>query len=154
MNPFNHNIRFLRKKKGFSQQKLGDLLGVTRGMIASYEEETNASDEFKGQLAQQFDLNLSKFLTFVMDEYNYSSFFNSFSQEETSQVNEPAAEYGEKSLLDLIELLPASDIKEALRAKAIKISEKDASQKEKIIALHEYKDELLKILKDEGYSFD
>lgn len=153
MKPFNHNIKFLRKKKGFSQREFAELLGVNRGNIATYEKESNAPDSLKQALAEHFDLNLSKILTEKMTEENYRSFLVDDPPIKPHGMSEPAT-HGIQSLLELIQQLPESELKELIRMKAIKLIESDLQQKEKLISLHEYKDELLKILKDGGYEFD
>ncbi|MEL6358857.1 MAG: helix-turn-helix transcriptional regulator [Bacteroidota bacterium] len=58
-----------------------------------------------------------------------------------------ATAYADKSLLQLIELLPESDLKGEIRQRAVLLIESDAAQKQKIIALHEYKDELLEVMR-------
>ena len=154
MKPFNHNIRFLRKKKGLSQREFGEKLGVNRGNIATYEKESNAPDSVKQALAEEFGVNLSKLLTDEMNEDNYSSFFIPSQESNAYQASEPAMEYGTQSLLSLVERLPESELKALIRTKAIKLIENDSEQKEKIITLHEYKDKLLTILKSGGYNLD
>ena len=154
MKPFNHNIKFLRHKKGLSQREFGEMLGVNRGNIATYEKESNAPDHVKQTLAELFGLNLSRLLTNEMNNDNYLSFFITESTFGANEVNEPQARYGNQSLLELIQQLPDSRLKELIHLKAIKLIENDADQKEKIIRLHEYKDKLLKILRTEGYVLD
>lgn len=154
MKPFNHNIKFLRQKKGLSQREFGELLGVNRGNIATYEKKSNAPDQVKQALAEQFDIDLSKILTDEMNDDNYLSFFVTYKEPESDVASEPLEKYGDHSLLELIDSLSESELKKSIKAKVIKLMENDAEQKEKIIALHEYKDKLLKILRDEGYTAD
>ena len=154
MKPFNHNIKFLRQKKGLSQREFGELLGVNRGNIATYERESNAPDSLKQSLSEQFDLDLSKLITEKMDDDNYLSFFITNQKLGVNTVGEPLAGYGDPSLLELIHQLSESELKASILTKVMKLIENDSEQKEKIIALHEYKDKLLKILRDGGYTVD
>ena len=152
MKPFNHNIKFLRLRKGLSQRELGELLGVNRGNIATYEKESNAPDRVKQAIAEQFGLDLSKLITDEMNDENYLSFFITTKVPDLDVANEPGIQYGSPSLLSLIEQLPDSKLKDSIRAKAIQLIDADSIQKEKIITLHEYKDKLIELLKVRGYN--
>lgn len=130
MSAFNHNIKFIRQKEGLSQQKMGELLGATRGKIASYEESVNASDELKIKLAELFHLSLSKLLTTKMSNDNYLSF-----KEDDSRKNHQIAKSSKsRTPIDHPEYIRKSDIIDMLMdVKTEKDDEKRNQQIDNII---------------------
>ena len=58
-----HNIRFLRRKKGLSQEELADILGVKRSSIAAYERK-NVEPRLRIvlEIAKYFDINVQDLL--------------------------------------------------------------------------------------------
>nr|WP_315035734.1 helix-turn-helix transcriptional regulator [uncultured Chryseobacterium sp.] len=64
MSFFGTNIKRIRQAKGLSQKAFGDLLGLNRGVISSYEEErAEPKIETIVKVAQHFSLNIEKLLT-------------------------------------------------------------------------------------------
>ncbi len=87
---------------GLSQQKFADLLGEKRGKVAGYFYETQSKPNFHHKLAEQFHLDLGKFLTLEMNEVNYESFFTTKNDQITT-VQEPDEDYGKR--MNAIDLL-------------------------------------------------
>lgn len=98
---FNHNLRFLCKKVGLSQQRLADLLGLKRGKVAGYFYKTQAKSDFHQRLVDHFHIDLGKFLTMEMNDVNYEYFFRQ--ELKPSEVKDPEAKYEKK--IDAIDLL-------------------------------------------------
>lgn len=102
LSTFNHNLRFLCKKTGLSQQKLAEILGVKRGKVAGYFYETQAKPGFHQKLIDHFHIDLGKFLTVEMNQINYDTFFEEVGRS-ISKVKEPKGVYQKKQ--DVIDLL-------------------------------------------------
>jgi predicted transcriptional regulator len=95
------------KKMGLSQQKLADMLDVSRGKVAGYFYETQAKTEFNLKLSNEFHLDLGRFLTVEMDEINFQSFFTTVTESNT--LKEPSGAYYQNVISLLIEAKSASD---------------------------------------------
>ena len=102
---------------GLTQEGLAKRMGFKRGRIAGYFYKTQAKQEFHDCLAEEFDLNVGRFLTVVMTHENYDSFF--ISTDTSPKAAEEQGYYTIKS--DLINLL--------IQAK----SEEEKSKKELLI---------------------
>jgi|GEM_PF-5361894 len=103
MGVFNHNMRFLRNRLKLSQQKMADALGEKRGKLAAYEENAHARPEFYEKLVVNYSINMQKFLFIEMNDDNYSSFFTTNQDDEsTSLVMEPEASYQKKDMAWLL----------------------------------------------------
>ena len=48
----NENIRFLRKKKGWTQEKFSHKIGIKRSLVGAYEEDTMGT-VFQGKIRSQ-----------------------------------------------------------------------------------------------------
>ena len=61
-------LRELRKNKGLSQQKLSDILGLTKSAVSLYEKnKTEPNDKIKIIIAKYFDISVD-YLIGVIDE--------------------------------------------------------------------------------------
>lgn len=108
---------------GLSQRKLGELIGVNRGNISSYESGANAPDEVKKALAAHFNLDLSKLLTIEINDSNFSSFkmTNSASM---SAVDQNPNHYKKTDIIDLLISAidePVNEARESMIKQAIKL---------------------------------
>ena len=57
------NIQYLRKEKGLSQQKLAELLGLTRSKVASYENNKAEPNALKlAMISRFFDVSLNQLI--------------------------------------------------------------------------------------------
>lgn len=54
----NSNIRYLRSKSGLSQEGFGNLFGINRGNVASYEAETQPDIKILLKIVNHFDITL------------------------------------------------------------------------------------------------
>ena len=64
------NIKFLRKKKGITQQELADQLGIKRSLIGAYEEErADPKYELLKKIAIFFDISIDDFINETIDEH-------------------------------------------------------------------------------------
>lgn len=88
------------KQMGLSQQKLADLLDVGRGKVAGYFYETQAKPDFHDKLREKFHLDLGKFLTIQMNDFNYNSFFDNYDQGDL--VSEPKSTYSKSDIINLL----------------------------------------------------
>ena len=69
----NDRIKEIRKKKGLSQQKFADELGIARGNIAAYEVGKNApSDAVISLICTKFNINRGWLLTGNGEMYQYA----------------------------------------------------------------------------------
>ena len=98
---FNRNLRYFCEKEGLSQQKLADLMGVKRGKVSGYFYKTTPKIEFQNRFAEQFNIDLGKFLTVEMMADNYHDFFTKVHA--TNMVADSPGSYSRKS--ELIDLL-------------------------------------------------
>jgi transcriptional regulator with XRE-family HTH domain len=63
------NIKFLRKKKGLTQQEFADELGIKRSLVGAYEEErADPKYELLTKIATYFDVSIDDFITETIDE--------------------------------------------------------------------------------------
>jgi transcriptional regulator with XRE-family HTH domain len=63
------NIKFLRKKKGLTQQQLADQIGIKRSLIGAYEEErAEPKYELLKVIASFFDISLDDFIKETINE--------------------------------------------------------------------------------------
>jgi transcriptional regulator with XRE-family HTH domain len=63
------NIKFLRKKKGLTQQEFADELGIKRSLVGAYEEErADPKYELLTKIASYFDVSIDDFITETIDE--------------------------------------------------------------------------------------
>jgi len=80
MSKVGHNIKKLRNVKNLSQQAFGDLFGLTRGNISSYEElRAEPKIEVIIKIANYFSIPLEHFLTkqlSVNEILNFNDYFN------------------------------------------------------------------------------
>ena len=112
MNAFNLNIRFLRSREKLSLQKFGERFGLTRGQVHSYEEKTYPPIDVILQIAQHYNLNLTKFLKEPMNELNFDAFVL---QKEEALAQEQADKTGSSYALSLIQRLKLPILQESER---------------------------------------
>jgi transcriptional regulator with XRE-family HTH domain len=63
------NIKFLRKKKGLTQQEFADELGIKRSLVGAYEEErADPKYELLRKIAMYFDVSIDDFINETIDE--------------------------------------------------------------------------------------
>jgi len=63
------NIKFLRKKKGLTQQQFADDLGIKRSLVGAYEEErADPKYELLTKIASYFDVSIDDFINEIIDE--------------------------------------------------------------------------------------
>jgi transcriptional regulator with XRE-family HTH domain len=63
------NIKFLRKKKGLTQQQFADQLGIKRSLVGAYEEErADPKYELLKKIAIFFDVSIDDFINETIDE--------------------------------------------------------------------------------------
>ncbi len=63
------NIKFLRKKKGLTQQQFADELGIKRSLIGAYEEErADPKYDLLKKIATYFDISIDDFINESIDE--------------------------------------------------------------------------------------
>src|SRR5450631_3922525 len=63
------NIKFLRKKKGLTQQEFADELGIKRSLVGAYEEErADPKYELLTKIASYFNVSIDDFITEIIDE--------------------------------------------------------------------------------------
>ncbi|QXV64548.1 LexA family transcriptional regulator [Mucilaginibacter sp. 21P] len=69
MSKISSNIKFLRKKKGLTQQQFADQVGIKRSLVGAYEEErAEPKYELLKQLAIFFDISIDDFINETIDE--------------------------------------------------------------------------------------
>ena len=128
---------------GLSQQKLADMLDVSRGKVAGYFYETQAKTDFNQKLSEKFHLDLGKFLTVEMEDDNYMSFFTT-THEDSKLVMEPESSYRKSDAIDLLlkaKKASTKDEQERLIEEAIVIYGKIMDENSRL------KDELMEVLK-------
>src|ERR1700710_36457 len=63
------NIKFLRKKKGLTQQQFADQVGIKRSLVGAYEEErAEPKYELLKTIALFFDISLDDFINETIDD--------------------------------------------------------------------------------------
>jgi transcriptional regulator with XRE-family HTH domain len=63
------NIKFLRKKKGLTQQQFADQIGIKRSLVGAYEEErADPKYELLKTIALFFDISIDDFINETIDE--------------------------------------------------------------------------------------
>ncbi|ASU35043.1 DNA-binding transcriptional regulator, XRE-family HTH domain [Mucilaginibacter xinganensis] len=63
------NIKFLRKKKGLTQQQFADELGIKRSLVGAYEEErADPKYDLLKKIALFFEISIDDFINEVIDE--------------------------------------------------------------------------------------
>ena len=63
------NIKFLRKKKGLTQQQFADEIGIKRSLVGAYEEErADPKYELLTKIALYFDVSIDDFINDIIDE--------------------------------------------------------------------------------------
>ncbi|RFZ84577.1 LexA family transcriptional regulator [Mucilaginibacter terrenus] len=69
MSKISSNIKFLRKKKGLTQQQFADQVGIKRSLVGAYEEErAEPKYELLKSLALFFDISIDDFINETIDE--------------------------------------------------------------------------------------
>jgi transcriptional regulator with XRE-family HTH domain len=69
MSIISQNIKFLRKKKGLTQQQFADQLGIKRSLVGAYEEErAEPKYELLKTLASFFDITIDDFINETINE--------------------------------------------------------------------------------------
>src|SRR6195952_5414803 len=69
MTKISSNIKFLRKKKGLTQQQFADQVGIKRSLVGGYEEErAEPKYELLKTLAIFFDVSIDDFINETIDE--------------------------------------------------------------------------------------
>lgn len=88
---------------------MADDLGVKRGKLAAYEyESADAKPDFYQLLAKKYHIDINKFLTVVMNDDNYLSFFttnsiaDSLAEEGLTQANEDPGSYKKVTMSGLL----------------------------------------------------
>lgn len=74
MNYVSQNIKFLRKKLGFTQPQFANELGVSRNNVDSYERGGIPKPDILAQIAELFSIDLRKFLAEEMNSFSYDTF--------------------------------------------------------------------------------
>ncbi len=78
MSIVNSNIRFLRKKKGITQEELAKHLGVTRSVIGAYEEgRAEPRIQTMQKIANFFDISLDQLINTEFEKGSHSAFLKS-----------------------------------------------------------------------------
>ena len=75
---FHDNLKFLRRKKGFSQQRLADILGIGRPALNSYERNTQPNMELLIKMADHFNVSVDALLRYdlsSMGDFQLSQMF-------------------------------------------------------------------------------
>jgi len=63
------NLKFLRKKNGFTQQHFADLMGIKRASVGAYEEDrAEPKYELLKKIAEYYDLSMDELANDVIDE--------------------------------------------------------------------------------------
>src|ERR1700761_166030 len=63
------NIKFLRKKKGLTQQQFADQVGIKRSLVGAYEEErAEPKYELLKTIALFFDISIDDFINEKIDD--------------------------------------------------------------------------------------
>jgi transcriptional regulator with XRE-family HTH domain len=90
---FSGKLRLHRNKKGITQKKLAEIVGVTRGTIANYELGTSypKNRDIYSRLAEYFGVSINYFLTEGVDEIFLATATEQFSKKGTDRT---------KSLMD------------------------------------------------------
>src|SRR6218665_323297 len=69
MSIISSNIKFLRKKKGLTQQQFADQVGIKRSLVGAYEEErAEPKYELLKTIASFFDVTIDDFIKETIDE--------------------------------------------------------------------------------------
>ncbi|MFD0794115.1 XRE family transcriptional regulator [Mucilaginibacter litoreus] len=69
MSKISSNIKYLRKKKGLTQQQFADQVGIKRSLVGAYEEErAEPKYELLKQLAIFFDVSIDDFINETIDD--------------------------------------------------------------------------------------
>ena len=72
-----HNIKFIRKKHGLSQQGFADQLGVSRQSVAKWENAESSPDISKCvEIADRYDLSLDALIRMPLGEQDFSEHSN------------------------------------------------------------------------------
>jgi transcriptional regulator with XRE-family HTH domain len=75
-----HNIRFLRNKQGLSQVKWGNIFGLTRAMVDSYERGIASPDtNTLAKIAKHYDISIENLLTMDIEKNTTINFHNTSS---------------------------------------------------------------------------
>ena len=153
MNCFNHNIRFIRKKRGEGQAEFAKKINLSRSNVASYEGKSEPSFPVLIEIVNTLDLDLSKFLQHEMNDFNYETFFNSSNTEKT--YAEPRIE--DRSInarvVTLVQKLKSNSLSEGERSLIVdEISKLVAILSDQLSLSRQenskIKDELIDLLKD------
>ena len=81
------NIRFLRTRKRFSQQKWGDLFGLTRGMVDSYERGlANPDAQTLAKIAKHYDISIENLLNEDIEKNTLINFDNTASESKSALI--------------------------------------------------------------------
>src|SRR6201995_822306 len=63
------NIKFLRKKKGLTQQQFADAVGIKRSLVGAYEEErADPKYDLLKKIALFFDVSIDDFINETINE--------------------------------------------------------------------------------------
>lgn len=69
MSNISSNLKFLRKKKGHTQQQFADAMGIKRSLIGAYEEDrAEPKYDLLKRIAEYFDLTIDEFINESIDE--------------------------------------------------------------------------------------
>ena len=69
MSIISSNIKFLRKRKGLTQQQFADQIGIKRSLVGAYEEErAEPKYELLKNIASFFDISVDDFITETINE--------------------------------------------------------------------------------------
>src|SRR6187402_3821050 len=69
MTKISSNIKFLRKKKGLTQQQFADQVGIKRSLVGAYEEErAEPKYDLLKKIALFFDISLDDFINEEINE--------------------------------------------------------------------------------------
>lgn len=75
----------MRNHLGLSQQKFADQLGIKKGRLSAYEDNSNPSDDFKIRITSNYHLKFEKFITEKMSKTNFWVFFTSKAEIEQNE---------------------------------------------------------------------
>ena len=69
MSNISSNLKYLRKKKGLTQQQFADLMGIKRSLVGAYEEDrAEPKYELLKRIAENFDLTIDEFINETIND--------------------------------------------------------------------------------------
>lgn len=69
MSNISSNLRYLRKKKGHTQQQFADIMGIKRSLVGAYEEDrAEPKYELLKKIAEYFELTIDEFINEIVND--------------------------------------------------------------------------------------